>query len=221
MICDNYLKVMGMIIKKLKIKNFRCFGPKETIIEFEKLTTLIGSNSSGKSAILEALLKLFGRNGDERDLKTSDFHIPKEKRPEEIVESNLYIEAIINFPELASDKDLIEKTIPDLFNRMIVDEVNGDPYIRIRLDACWKKSNSPEGDIDWKLSFITNSEEDEISEENKYPAKVSEIRSSIQMIYVPAIREPSYQLKNASGTILWRILHGINWPEDINLTLSN
>lgn len=205
-----------MIIKKLKIKNFRCFGSTETIIEFENLTTIIGANSSGKSAILGALLKLFGRNGEERDLKVSDFHVPRDKRPEEIVENDLYIEAVIHFPELANDRDWTERTIPDLLNRMIVDEADGDPYVRIRLEASWKKGNSPEGDIDWTLSFMTNSEEDEISEEKRYFAKVSEIRSNIQMIYVPAIREPSYQLRNASGTILWRMFNGINWPDDIN-----
>ncbi|AKB61177.1 ATP-dependent nuclease [Methanosarcina mazei] len=209
-----------MIIKKLKIKNFRCFGSKETVIEFENLTTIIGANSSGKTAILDALLKLFGRNGEERDIKISDFHVPKDKRPEEIVENELYIEAIIHFPELVNDKDWAEKTIPDLFNRMVVDKASGDPYVRIRLEALWKKSNLPEGDIECDLLFITNSEEDEITDEKRYPAKVSEIRSNIQMIYVPAIREPSYQLRNASGTILWRMFNGINWPEDINKKIS-
>ncbi|KPQ43830.1 MAG: DNA replication and repair protein RecF [Candidatus Methanoperedens nitroreducens] len=75
-----------MIIKELILKNFRCFGPDEETIEFDNLTTIIGANSSGKSAILGALLKLFGRNGEERDLKRSDFHVPMGKKPDEIDE---------------------------------------------------------------------------------------------------------------------------------------
>ncbi len=212
-----------MIIKEIILKNFRCFGPDEETIQFDDLTTIIGANSSGKTAILGALLKLFGRNGNERNLKRSDFHVPMGKKPEEIDENILYIEAIISFPELVTDKTGAEKTVPSLFQRMVVDYVDGDPYIRIRLDACWKKNNTPDGDIDWNLSFITASREDDdgTSEENKSPAKVSDIRSNIQMIYVPAIREPSHQLKNASGTILWRILNGINWPEDINEQIND
>ena len=212
-----------MIIKEIIIKNFRCFGPDEETIKFDDLTTIIGANSSGKSALLDALLKLFGRNGKEREIKRSDFHVPMGKKPEEIDENILYIEAIISFPELVTDKTVAEKTVPSLFQRMFVDDVNADPYIRIRLDACWKKSNTPDGDIDWNISFITASREDDdgTSEENKSPAKVSDIRSNIQMIYVPAIREPSHQLKNASGTILWRILNGINWPEDINEQIND
>lgn len=207
-----------MMITKLKIKNFRCFGPEETSIELENLTTIIGSNSSGKTAILNALLKLFGRNGKERELNRSDFHVPKGKNPEEIDKNELSIEVVIHFPELANNKTVAEKTVPDLFQRMVVDGVDDDPYVRIRLDAFWQKSNSPEGDIDFSLSFITVPENEEIGEsgENRSPTTVNEIRSNIQMIYVPAIREPSFQLRNASGTILWRILNGINWPEDIN-----
>lgn len=211
-----------MIIKELILKNFRCFGPDEETIEFDNLTTIIGANSSGKSAILGALLKLFGRNGEERDLKRSDFHVPMGKKPDEIDENSLFIEAIISFPELVTDKTAAEKTVPSLFQRMVVDDVDGDPYIRIRLDACWKRTNTPDGDIDWNISFITISrEEEEDPEKNRSPAKVSDIRSNIQMIYVPAIREPSHQLKNASGTILWRILNGINWPEDINEQIND
>jgi len=214
---------MNMIIKEIILKNFRCFGPDEETIKFDDLTTIIGANSSGKSAILGALLKLFGRNGKERELKRSDFHVPMGKKPEEIDENILYIEAIITFPELVTDKTAAKKTVPGLFQRMVVDDVDGDPYIRIRLDACWKKNNTPDGNIDWNLSFITVSREvdDGTSEENKSKAKVSDIRSNIQIIYVPAIREPSHQLKNASGTILWRILNGINWPEDINKQIDD
>jgi putative ATP-dependent endonuclease of OLD family len=208
---------INIIIKELILKNFRCFGPDEEIIKFDDLTTIIGANSSGKSAILAALLKLFGRNGNERDLKRSDFHIPMGKEPKEIDENTLSIEAIISFPELVTDNQVAEKTVPDLFQRMVVDKVDGDPYVRIRLDACWKKNNTPDGDIDVNLSFITVSrEDDDDPEKNRSPAKVSDIRSNIQMIYVPAIRDPSHQLKNASGTILWRILKGINWPDNIN-----
>lgn len=212
-----------MIIKEIILKNFRCFGPDEETIKFDDLTTLIGANSSGKTAVLAALLKLFGRNGNERDLKRSDFHVPIGKNPEEINENVLYIEAIISFPELMTDNTAAEKTVPNLFQKMAVDDVDGDPCIRIRLDACWKKNNTPDGVIDWNISYITASreEDDGTSEDNKTTAKVSDIRSNIQMIYVPAIREPSHQLKNASGTILWRILNGINWPRDINEQIND
>ena len=36
------------------------------------------------------------------------------------------------------------------------------------------------------------------------------------MMYIPAMRDPAKQLKNASGTLLWRIFDGIDWPENLN-----
>ncbi|WP_258166141.1 ATP-dependent endonuclease [Paenibacillus sp. PCH8] len=38
-------------------------------------------------------------------------------------------------------------------------------------------------------------------------------RDKIQVLYIPAVRNPSEQLKNATGTILWRILNQINWKD--------
>ncbi len=44
------------MIRKLHIKNFKCFS--DETIEFRKLTVLTGENSSGKSSLIQALLYL-------------------------------------------------------------------------------------------------------------------------------------------------------------------
>lgn len=74
---------MFMILKKIKIYNYRSFG-EERIIEFNKLTTFIGNNSSGKTTALSALQKLFGVTAGERALVRSDFHLYKHENPEDI-----------------------------------------------------------------------------------------------------------------------------------------
>jgi predicted ATPase len=48
-------KNMSIKLKKLKIKNFKCFANEKTI-DLAKLTILTGGNSSGKSSILHAIL---------------------------------------------------------------------------------------------------------------------------------------------------------------------
>ncbi|EYE89588.1 hypothetical protein Q428_01755 [Fervidicella metallireducens AeB] len=55
-----------MEISKIKLKNFRCFGPTEKVIRLNELTAFIGTNSSGKTEVLQSLLKLFGTNTKER-----------------------------------------------------------------------------------------------------------------------------------------------------------
>lgn len=48
------MKESGLKIKTLKVKNFRGYKD-ETVVDFEKLTALVGKNDVGKSTILEAL----------------------------------------------------------------------------------------------------------------------------------------------------------------------
>ncbi len=41
-----------------------------------------------------------------------------------------------------------------------------------------------------------------------------DIRGAIRMIYVPALRNPSKQLRNTTGTIIWRLMQYIKWSDD-------
>ncbi|KAF6628206.1 AAA family ATPase [Paenibacillus sp. EKM208P] len=45
--------------------------------------------------------------------------------------------------------------------------------------------------------------------------------SQIKIIYVPAIRNPSTLLRNATGTLLWRVLKGINWSSETKENIKN
>jgi len=209
-----------MRLRKLKISNFRCFGPEETTINLNDLTAVIGSNSSGKTAALQALLKLFG-TGKEREIRRSDFHLPHKALPEKIDKNEFYIEVEIDFPELTDKNNIADKTIPLSFTHMIVDDPGASPYARIRLEATWEKSNSLEGEIDTKLVCITVSENEQLKpEKHRKVLNPNELRSQIKVIYVPAVRNPSAELRTVSGTILWRILSGINWSEEIQEDLD-
>ena len=211
-----------MWVKKLKLRNFRCFGPEETVLNLDDTTTFIGMNSSGKTAALQALVKLFGNSSSVRELKRADFHISKGKKPENVVKNDLYIEAIITFPELETDDQTAKATIPLLFQQMTVSGTGESPYVRIRLVGTWQAGNSPDGEIEQELIFITIAEDENESDFEEHTMRVTaNHQSMIEVIYVPAVRNPSEQLRNASGTILWRVLNGINWPEDIDTQVAN
>ncbi|KGP81714.1 MULTISPECIES: ATP-dependent nuclease [unclassified Paenibacillus] len=204
-----------MNITELRIKNFRCFGDQETSINIVRLTTIIGSNSSGKTALIQALLKLFGLNSKDRVINKSDFHVPPNKKPDEVTEEQLLrIEAKIEFSELQIEGEGV-KTVPSFFKQMMTGKPHEVPYLRIRLEAKWTQSVTPDGEIDPKLYYVVVPYGDEEKEDSLKPMSSNE-RALIQMIYVPAVREPSNQLKLASGTILWRLVKSIAWPEDTN-----
>ncbi|QNO15921.1 AAA family ATPase [Alkalicella caledoniensis] len=206
-----------MQIRKIIIRNFQGFGEEDTHIELSDLTTFIGANSSGKTAVLQALSRIFGLYNSQREIKKTDFYTQNNERIEEIDTKELKIEAILDFPELVNNDS--SDTVPTFFNQMVIEEQGTVPYCRIRLTAVWKKGVRPEGDIETKLQFIVVPEGEEEDDSN-YVNMQNHQRSMIQFIYVPAVRDPLHQLKLASSTILGRILRSIKWSEDLKENLK-
>jgi predicted ATP-dependent endonuclease of OLD family len=198
-----------MRISSVTIKGYKSFGSKGVTIPLQdKLAGFIGLNSAGKTSALEALRKLFGSSLMEREIFASDFHIGKDERPEDITERELSIEVRIDFPTDGDD------SVPHFFSDMIVDDTDKDPYLLIRLESSWRKSELiPQGEIEVKTYFIkaAEGEPEEADTKKVFP---SHLRGLIQIHYVPAIRKPGEQLKYASGSILHRLLKKINWKDD-------
>ena len=199
-----------MKLTKLKLYNYRCFGSVEQTIPIDDITAFIGNNSSGKTAALMALNCLFSSNSSDRILTRSDFHLPKETKPEDLESQEMYIEAVFTFNELEGDREDCS-SVPTFFSSFIVDDPGGTPYLRIRLEATWEKSSNIEGSIESRIFYITCPEDEKIiNEEFKVPANRRDL-DRIRVIYIPAVRDPSKQIKNASGSMLHQLLNCINW----------
>lgn len=209
-----------MLIQSLTLQNFRCFGAEPTTVELTDLTALIGVNGSGKTAVLQLLSRLFGISQSERRLQRSDFHIPPEHSGREHDQLTLSVEVRIAFPELLSSDDLSSATssVPEFFQHLIIAEGEAAPFCRLRLDGTWTRSNLPEGEIDEKVYWI-KSAADVVGEADKQQLKAYE-RSRIHVLYVPATRDPSHQLKYISGTLLTRLLNAISWSDDARSTVE-
>jgi putative ATP-dependent endonuclease of the OLD family len=191
-----------MKITSLKVSNFRCFGPEPVQMDFERFTSLIGANGAGKSAVLHALIRLFGSRQNERSLSRADFHIPPGIDADTVPEVSLWIEAKLEFPKLISDPN--DPSVPDCFRHMIVEAPGEVPFCRVRLEGTWRRTAQAEGVVDEDLWWIVSAA-DTPSENDKQ--KMSNYdRSRIQVIYVPASRDPSSQLRQAAGSLLHPIL---------------
>ncbi|HDR4448800.1 TPA: AAA family ATPase [Bacillus cereus] len=204
-----------MLISELHVSNFRSFGYESQMIETENLTALIGANSSGKTSLIMALLRLFGQKNTDRTLMKTDFHIPESADVSKIKEIDLMIEAKIIFPELKLQSPADVKTIPEYIKHLIIEETGADPYLRIRLKGKWVQGSTPEGNIEQELVYVKTPYSHEEKEEDLTRVPIHH-QKLIQMMYIPAMRDPAKQLKNASGTLLWRIFDGIDWPENLN-----
>jgi len=138
-----------MFLERVVLPGFRCFAPTPTTINFDPaLTAFVGTNGSGKTALMQALLRLFGVTADQRSVRRQDFHVPINEAAAPLSRT-LFIEAVVAFPEL-DDENGDHSAIPEFFNQLASDE-QGHLKCRLRLDATWTDDGSLDGVIETKL----------------------------------------------------------------------
>lgn len=195
-----------MKLQCIRLSNFQCFGPGPTELSLEALTFLIGPNGSGKTAAMQALCRLFAFDPTLRRVKKSDFHVPNDEK-ETPDARNLWIEADFLFPELKDDAGE-HPTIPSHFGHMRLDEADGIPRVRFRLEA----SMGVDGDIDDTFQYVLDLNPDG-SPLSKAAVSRAE-RNTIQVHYLPARRDPAEHIAFGTNALLGRLLRAVNWDAE-------
>lgn len=199
-----------MKIDKITLTNFRCYGPEPVEIPLESgLTTFVGNNGSGKTAIFSALAKLFGINPTQRAITKRDFHIPL-GTTDLASGTTIAIDCVLSFPELEpddidgddDDDAADDSAVPEFFHHMAASDEDAPLAVRIRLQATWIEDGTPEGTIEEEVRWIQTLGDDfEWLDCRK--VQVVE-RSLIQLIYVPASRNAADQVTSLLKGRLWK-----------------
>lgn len=194
-------------LTQLTLSNFQSFGPTPTAILFEGMTFLIGPNGVGKTAVLQALARMFAFDPSLRRIRQTDFHHPAlsvggagaTTQPLE-----LWLEAQFEFAELG---DLSKKhpTIPGHFTHLQLESVDGVPRVRLRLEA----QLSDESDVDEQLYYVVQVDDKGIPV-RKVQANRQD-RSQIHVHYLPARRDPTDHISYAANSLMGRTLRAVNW----------
>ena len=195
-----------MKLKTIRISNFQSFGPEPTELSFEDLTFLIGPNGSGKTAVMQALCRLFSFDPALKRIERADFHVPHDE-VESPEERTLWIEADFMFPELLDDTGE-HPTIPTHFGHMRLDDAEGIPRVRFRLNA----SMGVDGDIEDTLLYVLDLNEDGSPLSTASVPRVE--RNNIQVHYLPARRDPADHIAFSSNALLGRLLRAVNWETE-------
>lgn len=200
-----------MHIQSLKISGFRSFGPDEETIPLEDgITTIVGPNASGKTALLQAVCKIFGVTRAQRTIQRSDFHLPKGVPPDDRSTRNLSIEVMIALPELAKGT-ATPSTIAPVFKHMQIKKPKATPICRVGLEAQWTDDSTADGEVTQDLFWITTLDET-FTDEQKTPVTAVD-RGLIHVYYTPASRDAEAQIKASAGALAARLLRAIEWSE--------
>jgi putative ATP-dependent endonuclease of OLD family len=198
-------------IQSITIAGFRCFGPTPQSIEVTgDLTTLVGPNASGKTAVLQALCKLFGITRAQRTVRRSDFHLPSGVAPDDRTKRSLLIDVIIALPELAKGS-ASARTVAPAFRHMQIAGPSAVPVCRLRLEAQWEDDGTTEGEVTQNLYWVDKLGE-QFSEDDKHTVSPLD-RGLIQVYYTPATRDAEEQIRSSTGALAARLLRAIEWSK--------
>lgn len=189
-----------MFLERVTLTNFQCFGPEPHTITFDQqLTALLGVNASGKTAVCQALLRLFSVVAEQRQVRVEDFHVP-ESESTPATHREMRIDAVFAFPELADPNGDAAAAVPEFFAQMAAFD-DQSLKLRIVLDATWTAEGPVGGTIEDTRRVVFTFDDD-------YGESWAQLRSSdrnrIQMVYVPATRDGSRQVTSFLRGRLWR-----------------
>ena len=200
-----------MRVEKITISGFRCFGTEPVSATLAgDLTAVIGPNASGKTALLQALAKLFGVTRPQRTILRGDFHLPPNVGPSDRTDRSLFIDVIIGLPELAKGS-ATAATVAPTFRHIRIERPGDVPVCRMRLEARWDDDGTVDGEVSQDLYWI-DTLNPVIKDDQRHALSPSE-RGLIQLYYTPASRDAGAQIRATTGALAARLLRAIEWSE--------
>jgi len=199
-----------VILEHVEISNFRSIGETQTLRLSDTVTTLVGGNGAGKTAALAALAKLFGISKAQRTLQKSDFHLAADAT-ELTSGATLAIDALFAFPELSTNGEDPTGAVAEFWKQMAASAPKEPLKVRIRLQATWTDDGTPDGAVEEDLRWVSRLDDPFKWEECQ---KVSPAdRGAVQMIYIPAVRLATEQVRALLRGRLWR---AANWSTGLS-----
>ena len=205
------MRAIPLRLESITLSGFRCFGNDPITVSLsDEITAVVGPNASGKTALLQALTKLFGTSRAQRTINRSDFHFAADADPDDREPKELAIDVLVALPELA-DGTATSETVAPAFRHMMITRKRRSPVCRLRLEARWEDDGTVEGEVSQEFCWVDTL--DESPEEDEKHAVPAADRGLIQLYYTPANRDASAQVRATAGALAARLLRAIEWSD--------
>jgi putative ATP-dependent endonuclease of the OLD family len=207
-----------MRLESMTISGFRSFGPDPHRFALDdEITGIVGPNASGKTALLQALVKLFGVTRAQRTIHRSDFHLPVGVPPEDRSTKEMFIDVIVSLPELAKGSATAH-TVAPTFKHMHIAGPKAVPVCRMRLEAQWQDDGTTDGEVTQDFYWIDKLDP-KVGDDDKHPVAATD-RGLIQAFYTPASRDAGAQIRATTGALAARLLRAIQWSKSTRKTID-
>jgi putative ATP-dependent endonuclease of OLD family len=201
-----------VLIESVTLSGFRCFGPEAITVPIAtEITAVVGPNAAGKTALLQALSKLFGVSRAQRTVQRSDFHLGADDDPDDRDPKDLFIDVLIGLPELEDGTATAEAVAPS-FRHMQIEREGEAPVCRMRLEARWEDDGTVDGEVSQDLFWIDTLDDDP-PEDKCHPVSAAD-RGLVQLYYTPASRDAAAQIRATTGALAARLLRAIEWSSE-------
>jgi putative ATP-dependent endonuclease of OLD family len=197
-----------MHIESISIRNFRCFGNEAAKASVNPgVMGLVGDNGAGKSAILEALKRLFSPIAAERRIQKADVHFGYAEDSQSINEREVVIDVVFGFTN--------SNAIPHVFNDIFFNAKDKSLKVRIALECLYKRSESFEDDIEVKIYTIRTLDDVPFGpdDERKTPLR-GRATQFAELVYIPAHRDSLGVTRHALKNVLKRIERSADWDQE-------
>jgi putative ATP-dependent endonuclease of OLD family len=181
------------------------------------VTALVGGNGAGKTALLQALLRLFGVTPAQRTVHPRDFHLSPNQQ-ELQSGAKLSIDVILSFPELTGmDGDAVGAAVAEFFLQMVASAPGAPLKVRIMLKATWTDDGTPSGAVDEDIRWVRTLDDNYDWDDDCRKVLAVE-RGTIQLVYVPASRNVQEQVTSLLKGRLWQ---AAKWSERFRQTTAD
>lgn len=202
-------KQESMLLKKVHIKNFRCFN--DVQVELDETTVLIGENNSGKTSFLDAIRLCLSLRATRRGggLEDYDYHLGFDKaQPEQTAQLSVVLDFLL-------EKEEPEELVQDLGDVVVLDDADAQ-HVVFRLSSAFDPALR-DFNSDW--DFL-DADGNPLGGKTKWSNLLTTFLKMTPVFYLSALRDAASEFQQRRSNYWASFLRNLTIPDEVRERLQ-